>query len=299
MKRIPMLVGLVILCMALSAGPLYAVCSITRGKVEVSQGTGAACTSIQTAVNLANGTTPLLVSVLPGTYTENITMISNITLAGSGRDVTFIQPLSSSSAVVTISSLENVVVEGFTINGGSSQNGVQISSSSPTIKNNRFVGSNINAIHNTSASPIIAGNLFKDTGGTAILSEIGSAALVQDNKITNCGRSIRDWNSSSTLTGNVFEGNGDFIEIQRSSTKIINNIIKDQWAGIYVSQLASDGGRPIIRDNIITGSTGNSDINVYNGANPNISNNIYDTFTGSGAVGAYNVKQDGTPAPLQ
>lgn len=72
------------------------------------------------------------------------------------------------------------------------------------------------------------------------------------------------------------------------------NIISDSSEyGIWIN------GSPTVFNNRITNS-GISDIFLFGvSTNPNISLNVYDTFTGSGAVGAYNVKQDGTPAPLQ
>ncbi len=90
MKKISLFAGLFILCMALSTGNLYAACNVVRGKIEVSQGSGASCSSIQSAINAADGVNPVVISVLPGTYIETITMKSNIHLQGAGRDVTTI-----------------------------------------------------------------------------------------------------------------------------------------------------------------------------------------------------------------
>ncbi len=150
------------------------------------------------------------------------------------------------------------------------------------------------AIENTSAYPIIEGNIFKDIASRAILSKNSSAAVIKNNIITNTGNwVISEWSSSSTIIGNIIEGAGDGFEISNnSSTKIIGNIMRNGYRGMRIT----DGGQVIVKDNVITGSQ-QEDINCL--APALISSNIYSTFVGSGAFGNYNLKPDGTPAPLQ
>lgn len=110
MKKIFLLVGLFIICMILSTGNLYAACNISNGKIEVSK--GGACQSIQSAIDKADGVNPVLISVLPGTYTEQITMKPYVTLAGSGQENTKV----TSSADATVrgadySAIENIWIE--------------------------------------------------------------------------------------------------------------------------------------------------------------------------------------------
>lgn len=105
MKKISVLVGLFIICMTFSTSNLYAACNISGGKIEVSK-TGA-CTSIQTANDKADGLTPLLISVLPGTYTEQITMKPNVTIVGSGQENTKI----TSSGAATVTGANNSTIE--------------------------------------------------------------------------------------------------------------------------------------------------------------------------------------------
>lgn len=110
MKKISMFVGLFILCMTLSVVNLYAACNISNGKIEVRK--GGACQSIQTAINKADGVNPVLISVLPGTYTEQVIMKPYVTLVGSGKENTKIT--SSAAATVTgaaNSSIENIWVD--------------------------------------------------------------------------------------------------------------------------------------------------------------------------------------------
>ena len=71
-------------------------------------------TSIATCLNLTSS----VCEVAAGTYNENITMRSNITLAGAGASSTTIQG-SGSTHVVTFSSISNATLQGFTISGTS------------------------------------------------------------------------------------------------------------------------------------------------------------------------------------
>lgn len=110
MRKISVLVGLFVLSMTLSTSNLYAACNISNGKIEVSK--GGACQSIQTAINKADGVNPLLISVLPGTYTEQVTMKPYVSLVGSGQENTKIT--SSVAATVTgasSTSIENIWVD--------------------------------------------------------------------------------------------------------------------------------------------------------------------------------------------
>lgn len=102
-----------------------------------------------------------------------------------------------------------------------------------------------------------------------------SSPTIKDIAVLNCSSSATAINTSSGAA--IIEGNR------------INGCGK----GIVIT-----GGTPIIRNNVITEAY-YEDISVTAGAAPHISFNIYNTIAGSGAVGMYNVKSDGTPAPLQ
>lgn len=110
MRKISVLVGLFVLSMTLSTSNLYAACNISNGKIEVSK--GGACQSIQTAINKADGVNPVLISVLPGTYTEQVTMKPHVTLVGSGQENTKV----TSTALYTLKGADNTTVENIWIN---------------------------------------------------------------------------------------------------------------------------------------------------------------------------------------
>ncbi|MBU1000615.1 MerR family DNA-binding transcriptional regulator, partial [Patescibacteria group bacterium] len=75
---------------------------------------GADYTSIQSAIDslTCSAAAPCLVKVMPGVYTENVTMKAYVTLIGSGREVT---KITASSGVTVTNMVGNTRLEGFTI----------------------------------------------------------------------------------------------------------------------------------------------------------------------------------------
>lgn len=239
------------------------------------------------------GTNPVVIKVMPGTYVENIVMKDNVGLQGAGKEVTII------NGGINIVSVQNVSVSGFNINFANYQPpfvaAITVSASSPAIKDNLItISCACYAVDiKNSSSPIIEGNTFKDNPNKVIVIDGSSSAMVKNNIISNSGDCAIANAGTVTIIGNLIDGAGDGIDLYGPAATVINNVMRNGWKGIRISGLNT-----ILKDNIITGSYGESDI-IIAGATPNISFNIYDTFTGTGAVGMYNVKSDGTPAPLQ
>lgn len=275
-------------------------------------------TTITDALNAINpsATNPYVIDVMPGTYTENITMKSYVHLRGAGRDVTTIE--ASSDAVITINSLTDVEISGFTIKGG--YRGIYVNNSSPTITANKIANSTTYGIYNWYASPKIIDNIITGTGEG--IENNYSPAFISGNVIAD-NRWDGIWNASSspTITGNTItgnskgdntNGNGGIGNDNASAPVITGNNISENSDGI--SEWGGDSATII--GNVITGNTrygiysttsasllkimhnritGNisADISVERGT-PNISFNVYDTISGT-AAGAYNVKSNGTP----
>lgn len=264
---------------------------------------------------------PYVIDVMPGTYTENVTMKSYVHLRGTGWEVTTLQSPSPSNDVVTLNSLTNVAISGVTINGGfhgiynysssptisgntigNSYNGIyNAMSSSPTISENMITGNSSNGILNSdSSSPTISGNTITGTGNSSngISNSSSSSPTINGNTITgNSGTGISNSSSSPTISGNLITGNGFYgISNYGSSPTIIGNTITgNSMYGVYNNSASS----PHVINNRVTsnGGTTYTDIYVSSTSVPNISFNVYDDITGTTGVGAYNVNSSGVPLP--
>lgn len=200
--------------------------------------------------------------------------------------------------------------------------GIHNESASPTIKDNIFEKWRYAAIYNDQgSSPIISNNEIRgDSSMVRGILDYG-ASTITNNIIKGAQTGIAG--GAGIISGNLIEGNGTGISNGGSALTIKNNTIRNNTGnGI------SSGGSPVtISSNIISGNAGygiaelsdwfepstqlimynqikdNSASDIYihpgNAIVKNISFNVYNTFTGSGAIGNYNLKSDGTPAPMQ
>lgn len=237
-------------------------------------------TSINDALNSISPdeNNPYVIDVMPGTYTENVTMKDYVHLRGAGAVVTTIQAQSQSNMTITIVNLTNVTISGVTITGGIT--GIRISASSPMIKENIIRDSGGFGIWNTSSSGTFLKNTISGHYGDGFYNHESSPKIIGNVIINNSGNGIVETNeSSSIIKNNIIEGNGSGIFITYSSPSIIHNKITNN------SKHGNQWWYDIVADYF---------------SNPNISFNIYDKIDysyGAGGAGLYNVKSDGTPAP--
>lgn len=249
-------------------------------------------------------TTPVVIKVMPGTYIESsITMKSNVNLQGAGRDVTIIQSPNNANDVVDASYLTNVAISGFTFSGG--RFGLNTYDTTVYITENSFAGNDygIGFCNPGSSSAIISNNLITNNTTYGIFSQTGcsSNSTIINNIIrgSTAGIFLKP-GGSSTIKGNLISANYEGIHSESSSTISDNQIVDNISTGITVAY----GGSPNIYRNTITGNNQGGvqqDIHV-NASSANVSFNVYDViyvWNGGSTTGLYNVKSDGTPAPLQ
>lgn len=224
-------------------------------------------------------TTPTIIRVMPGTYNEgSLTMKSNVHLQGSGRDITTIDTL---EGYIDVSTLNNVTISNLTIYGYTP---VRCWNGCDNL--------------DVSRNKLIKSGAGGGAEGIALYDGVaGTTQAISDNIITGGfaqGIDIYYCNSSVTVRNNIIKGNASGLYIANSNPLVMGNEISGNTInGIYAYGPGNIGK---VVNNVITNST-QPDIAATGLLS--ISQNVYDTFSGSGAVGMYNVKQDGTPAPLQ
>lgn len=274
------------------AGSNIANGTVTRGnlvpiaKQVIVASSGGDYTNVSAALAAISpsSSNPYVIEVMPGTYTDNITMKSYVHLRGAGREVTTIQSSSSISDTMTISSLINVEISGLTISGGGqgNNNGINMSlSSAITIHDNTFTNTGYNGIlDNNNSSTYIFGNIFTITHSYGIYSENTTSSEIRDNTFSGV--------SGSGVSGMWVTG---------SVTSVVKNNIISGFGnvGLYISNSS-----PTLINNKITGNGSGvlSDISFDSASTPNISFNVYNSITGGGrGLGQYNVTSTGGVAP--
>ncbi|OGP07593.1 MAG: hypothetical protein A3G39_01180 [Deltaproteobacteria bacterium RIFCSPLOWO2_12_FULL_43_16] len=283
---------------------------------------------------------PIVIDVMPGTYTENITMKDYMHLRGAGTGVTTLQSASATADVIVVDHLTHVTISGFTITGGGT--GIHNIFSTPVIRENTITANAILGIMNEDSSPTITGNVVANNSGNAGIRNLnsspvidgntiagnrdgifnaGSSPIIRNNTISgnhlsginnsvssptiqgntisnNQGVGIGNINSAPIITANTIIGNVSAGIYNLSSTPLItgNTITRNSFVGIRILSISS----PMIVHNRITDNGGATplDIEVELGSIPNISFNVYDSIIGTTGVGAYNLKSDGSPAPV-
>jgi len=182
-----------------------------------------------------------VVIVAPGTYYENITMKDNVTVRGSGADVTTIDGGGNGHHVVVFN-LASGTISGFKItNSGSTPSyvgGVFASQCSVRVENCIIVNNNSGIKLSSNSTGVIVGNLIMDNLGGAFCEGIEvshSDATISSNVIAHnsySGISCKD--SSPMIVNNTIYNNGHYgIYCNPISTQLIaNNIITHHEYGI-------------------------------------------------------------------
>lgn len=261
------------------------------GEVIVAK-SGGNYTTIQAAIDAINpsASNPYVIKVMPGTYEENISLKSYISLQGSGREVTTIQ--SYYGWGIYLYSLTNVSISGFRIQNAYSSAIYNWNSTPLVIQDNQISGYNTGIVNYGSLPATIKGNTIYVQAGSGIESQ-NSASIITDNVFIGQGTGSGIYTSGAPLImGNKISGANSGIFTFESSALVRENTVTGTNQGIVIHGYGSSGGA--ILHNKVTGNA--TDITVYV-PSPNISFNTYDTIVGTAGVGMYNVKSDGTAAP--
>ena len=220
-------------------------------------------TTVSAALAAINpsATTPYVIEVMPGTYSENVTMKSYVHLRGAGREVTTLKGVAVGTTIKVIGKTD-VQISGLTITGpsASSSYGIDTSdSTSVSIRDNRFTGIGA-SIYAMRSSPIITGNLIVKNLSIGIFAHTNSSPQIIGNTISeNGGGGISiNFNSSPLISGNIISMNGGqpgenaAITIGNDSKPLItgNQIINNPVHGILVY----GESLPSILGNTITGN---------------------------------------------
>jgi PKD repeat protein len=176
--------------------------------------------TIQDAINAAQGGD--MVYVLPGTYTESLTLTQGIRLQGAGPSQTILNK-GSSSTIITAA--DNCTIDGFTIGQSGAYISIKANNTSPIVSNNVLYGMRGVEVGSNSKA-MIRNNLIRTSNyGIAIFPAV---SVLMDLIIQN-----------NTITSNVGSTSNDAILLQNpySLTKlsIINNIIANNDNGINES----------------------------------------------------------------
>lgn len=264
---------------------------------------GLHCQTISAAVNAASSGDTILVAA--GTYNESVTIGKALRLNGAQAEFDA-RTRSGSESVVTSMSIQNasnVIIDGFSFSGTSSQVTVEPNStiaSGIVIENNIFAGYGSVGMPTTNAGNILVQrNLFKNAGASAepmqfkstlsggcngiqVLNNAFSAATTNEGADVNF--SCTGSNSSNlTILGNASTGNSGGASFAAISgivdgISITNNAATTSGSALFF--WGSISGSVVIANNNITNSDGSA-VSIHGGDLGNGSANT-GTFTITG-----------------
>lgn len=219
--------------------------------------------SIQAAINAALAGDTVLVD--PGTYTEDLTLRSDVSVVGAGYSATTLRGTGTKS-VVTALNVTNCQFQGFTVtrSGTASDHaGVEIRGGNPLVSNNRIAG-NLNGVEIfTLSSAIVRNNLVEKNGSTGsgflnygVIVLHATPLLANNVIVSNTGVGIYvAWPDSAgaQVVNNTVVANTDAgIWCYRVTNAVVkNNIFVGNVSGIAASHEA----RPAISFNDVWGNT--------------------------------------------
>lgn len=225
--------------------------------------------SIQAAIDSVTPTvtSPVVIDVMPGMYTEHVKMKSYMHLRGAGVDTTMIYPPDNMSgstsdkdlSAITMDSLTSVEVSGLTVYGGdidlgdtpTAVLGIYDDGSSPIIQNVTVraftVGGYVlsgTGIYSINSSPIIRNSEISSNGERGILIEQGTRVQITGNRLIGNIGNLPDYcaitviRSEAMVNGNYLEENGAPIcaignLTTESQVSVTGNQLVENYSGIF------------------------------------------------------------------
>lgn len=240
-------------------------------QVVIVAKSGGDFTSIQVALDSISPsvTTPYLVKVMPGIYSETVTIIgkSYFHIQGAGRDITVLQ----GGFIDVAAGATNFTISDLTIKDSSYGIVVEGGCQEFSIRDNKLSVSGLAAVSVVnSVAGTIADNYISSAGGYGIVVDATPQVEIIGNLI------------EPSYTG-IYTSNN-------ASPTISNNVIRGStYAGIWLQE--STTGTANIRYNQM--SDNNIDIMIAGGTNHNVSFNLLSRIYGNAWVGKYNVDANG------
>src|SRR5262245_32789737 len=231
--------GLVSCLLVLGVGSAHAQCvprfvdATTGSDASTDCALGSSCLTIQHAVNVdaAAGCSGDTVNVAAGTYTEQITILTTLKLAGAGTATTTIKaptpPLAGSNDIVTIGAMANVELTGFTV-------------TCPLVSAScRTLGAGIDVlpggtanIHDNTIAEVRHEPLDGCQEGLGIVAGTALGAAVTVTILNNMvvhyqknGITVRGQGSRATITGNTVTGAGATPAIAQNGIQVSSGAI--------------------------------------------------------------------------
>ena len=283
MKKVILSVIIFILFLSYTFSDVYFV-SINTGQDLPTNGSQEnPFQTITYALSQVTGTlaNPHSLFVAQGTYVENVLVGDYMKLYGGFDEISWhrkpdqyksiIENPFSSPYTYVVSLGNNVIIDGFTIQGGF--NGINTTSSNVIIFNNKIKNNTQYGIKCKNASGSILYNDLQSNSLGDIRDET-STLYIKGNNIYNSGWGIIIINSSPTIEFNDIScniGTGVYISGESAPT-IKNNLMRNNFNGVTCSSTTSITSIPSISENIISRSTKEGIIIKY--FNPEIINNV-------------------------
>jgi hypothetical protein len=219
-------------------------------------------------VSAVNGDT---VQVLPGTYAENITLVSGVNVVGSGSSLTTLQGDGSHPVVTASGVITGTRLDGFRITGGGGPGGaaVRAIAGSPTISHNLIEG---NTAVGTSVLAARGGAVYLYLSGAEISDNIirNNQAGTDADGFGGLGGGIFARFGTPQITRNTITGNsaptspdpyslyvfgyGGGVELQSTGAVVSDNQITGNFAGLGGAGIDVYLGSPVVTGNTLDGN---------------------------------------------